>query len=405
MCGIAGYIGQSKKPKMTYKLITSIFDYLELRGTDASGLWGTESKKDGRIIYHKEPVRSSEFIKGSFWQKLKKIKFDMLLIHARAASKGATHANNNANNHPFVSADCRIGMVHNGHLEEASFLKDKYEIKSDTDSEFLLRMYEHGLGQEADAVPPGIPDFVTHRMKGLSDIWSVVTGGAMAVAIGERIDDDNKCLILFHNEKRPLWVTDLRESLGQIFFFSSPDIWYRAITGDTELEELCWKEQKLIDVPVSQIWFFKIGREQPIVTSKDFFQFNVSVSDFSNDWEAGPWCPTKPAKECLTVVSRLNDDEEVIGKAKHKSLPMGRAVGKRVKCDDYDDCDRFEEPFMRNDHDSVCEEIKKLAEQVSTEATNYVLEGSMNETSYQDLMESLEQTKQDLKGTLALLGR
>jgi len=78
MCGIAGYIGHSKRPKLSFKLITSIFDHLEIRGTDASGVWGTEFGEDGRIIYHKEPIRSSEFIRKPFWYKLKKIKTDML---------------------------------------------------------------------------------------------------------------------------------------------------------------------------------------------------------------------------------------------------------------------------------------------------------------------------------------
>ena len=61
MCGLAGYIGSSKKPKISYELATALFDSLEIRGMDASGIWGTEPG-NGSIIYHKEPVNSSRFI-------------------------------------------------------------------------------------------------------------------------------------------------------------------------------------------------------------------------------------------------------------------------------------------------------------------------------------------------------
>ena len=71
MCGIAGYIGKSKRPKFTYDLITGIFDKLEARGLDASGVYGTEFGEYGKVIYHKEPTRSSDFVKQDFWLNLK----------------------------------------------------------------------------------------------------------------------------------------------------------------------------------------------------------------------------------------------------------------------------------------------------------------------------------------------
>ena len=66
MCGISGYIGKSKIPDITYDLITSLFEILEIRGIDASGVWGTEFGENSRVIYQKDPVRSSEFIKQDF---------------------------------------------------------------------------------------------------------------------------------------------------------------------------------------------------------------------------------------------------------------------------------------------------------------------------------------------------
>jgi len=256
MCGIAGYIGQSKKPKLSFELLTHLFDHLETRGFDASGVWGTESGKNGRVIYHKEPIRSSDFIQKDFWKDLRKVKTNMMLVHARWKSRGNGLAATNANNHPFVSADKRIGMVHNGTLEEYKYLKDRYQILSDTDSEVLLRMFEDGLKDEDD---------FDDRLNGIKDIWSVISRGAMAVAFGERVDDDRRFLYLFRNEHRPLWLADLRGLLGQIFFFSSPDIWYRAISGSNELKRVCSGTQNLIEVPTSQIWGMWIDEKHPMI--------------------------------------------------------------------------------------------------------------------------------------------
>lgn len=407
MCGIAGYIGQSTKPKITYELITALFDFLEMRGTDASGLWGTETGKKGRVVYHKEPVRSSEFVKGDFWKKMRKFKSDLLLVHARAASKGAGHASTNSNNHPFVSSDCRIGMVHNGHIDEAEFLKQKYQIQSDTDSEYLLRMYEDGLEQDFDAID-GVPDDVANRMTGIKGIWSVVSTGAMAVAIGERLSDDERCLFLFRNEKRPCWVADLRGPLGQVFFFSSPDIWYRAIASNDTLKKMCWGTQKLIELPTSEVWFFKIDKDHPIITEDNFYRMNVDVTNVARNWEQGDWVKIQGPKVQLPLISRLDENEEVITNKKPKVIPASNLIkphSKIFRCDP-DQCSEpseWEEPVSRNDHDALCDKIRDLAEQINTTATNIVMEGSMSAYDYQQLLESLEQHKCDLEGTLRIL--
>ena len=128
MCGIAGFIGLSKKPKASYEIMTSLFDFLEIRGIDASGVWATEVGDDGRVYYQKESIKSSQFVTKKFWKDLQSVKLNLLIAHARATSKGGGHAFVNSNNHPFVSLDRRIGMVHNGTLDEAAFLNKKYHF-------------------------------------------------------------------------------------------------------------------------------------------------------------------------------------------------------------------------------------------------------------------------------------
>lgn len=402
MCGIAGYIGQSKKPKVTYELITHLFDYLEMRGTDAAGVWGTEQGKDGCVIYHKEPIKSSEFIKKDFWKQLRKMKTNMLLVHARATSRGNGHARHNQNNHPFVSSDKRIGMIHNGTIEEASFLKEKYQILSSTDSEVLLRMYEHGLEETALEIKDGngvAPD-IAERMNGVKDIWSVISKGAMAVAFGERIDDHTRYLFLFRNSQRPLWIADLRDVLGQVFFFSSPEIWYRAVASSDNLKDVCSGTEKLIEVPTKQVWFFKIDERNPSMNgSSEFFRFNMEVSDKGEKWKSDGLKVVKAPKHDLDVLTHLDDYEELAT----DTQPSRSLV-------QYDP-DNYDEPFPGaelscqggTEHENVCKQITDLANSIEISANNSVMEGSMNPHDYMELLEMLEQIRTDLEGTLRIV--
>lgn len=429
ICGIAGYIGQSKKPKLTYELITALFDYLEIRGTDAAGVWGTEAGTDGRVIYHKEPIKSSQFVKNSFWKKLRKVKTDLMLVHARATSKGGGHASTNSNNHPFVSTDKRIGMVHNGTIEEARFLKKRYQILSQTDSEVLLRMYEHGMEQPPSKIKngEGICSDIAERMNGIGDIWSVISKGAMAVSFGERVDDETRYLFLFRNHKRPLWIADLRDALGQIVFFSSPEIWYRAIASSDNLKKVCSGSEKLIEIPPEEVWFFKIDSEHPSVSrNSEWYRFPMNVAKQGSDWAAGELQVIKAPEEELSVISQLDETEEIKNKV-HQSQqcrplhvqnrnrdPWGEGQWDRgtanidIGSDDYDD---EPAPFGQDlfnagstEHETICKQIIDLTNSVETSATNSVMEGSMGPHEYLELVESLNQTRVDLEGTLALVG-
>lgn len=400
-----------------------MFDHLETRGFDASGVWGTESGKNGRVIYHKEPIRSSEFIQKDFWKDLRKVKTNMMLVHARWKSRGNGLAAINANNHPFVSADKRIGMVHNGTLEEYQYLKDRYQILSDTDSEVLLRMFEDGLKDE---------DNFDDRLNGIKDIWSVISRGAMAVAFGERLDDNRRFLYLFRNEHRPLWLADLRGLLGQIFFFSSPDIWYRAISGSNELKKVCSGTQNLIEVPTSQIWGMWIDDKHPMISSSDqVLRYEVEVDDKGKVWKAGHVRPVKKPKVKLSVISQLDDNEKVLGEEEPQVwegngwIKQGKETdGTRIitytksetdiseedTVDDFTDqiADHltvFEPPINGMlGHEEICKQIIDLVNSVETSANNSVMEGNFSLNDYQEILESLEQARVDMEGTLRLAG-
>ena len=406
MCGISGYIGHSKRPRLTFELITSLFDFLETRGTDASGVWGTEFGEEGRVIYHKEPIRSSDFIKKDFWQKLKKIKTDLLLVHARATSRGGGDADNNVNNHPFVSQDKRIGMVHNGTIEEADFLKEKYQTVSQTDSECLLRIFEHGTESGRNSFDD-MPEEVGMRLTGISDIWAHISTGAMAVALGERVDEHKRSLFLFRNEKRPLWVADLRESLGQIFFFSSPDIWYGAINSSQELKRHCWGQEKLIEIPSNQVWYFSIDEKNRIVNEENVYKFRIDTKPTEIEFNKNDYKKLKPAKIQLELMTDLDHEEKVLNNEKNIKNFSYNPIKHNDELWNYEDQNRdvpnWEEPINKNDHEDLCKQIIKLSQDISVSANNMCLEGSMNTFDYTQLIESLEQTKCDLEGTMQIL--
>lgn len=404
MCGIAGFIGLSKKSKATHEIMTNLFDFLEFRGTDASGVWATEAGKNGRVFYHKEPIKSSEFIKKDFWKKVRRPKINLLLAHARATSKGNGHASTNSNNHPFVSLDRRIGMVHNGTIEEATFLSKKYQCFSETDSEVILRIFEKGMEDKMELEE--IPDRISHRLGGIKDIWSTITEGAMAVALGEREDDSQRNLFLFRNDQRPLWLADLRDGLGQVFFFSSPDIWYRAMGACSEGVKALVKDQKLIEIPPNEVWVLHVDDANPSVGhSGQFYRFEMDVKNTGKNWDEDDFFQMQPPKSKVSVVTELLEDEEL---KPQNALVVAPNLPPKPHHKSRN-TDRYQEPFNMDydhggtEHEALCDEIIKLVQNIKTTTTNSCLEGTVPAQLYQSVLESLLTTKTDLQGTLHLV--
>lgn len=373
---------------MSYELITGIFNNLEVRGIDASGVWGTEAGSEGKVIYQKEAVRSSFFVNDPFWGKLSKINTNLLLIHARATSKGGGNAIVNANNHPFVTEDKRIGIIHNGTIEEAHFLRQKYETKSETDSECLLRVYEHGFDESIEQIP-GVSKEIMQRLSGIKDIWSYISTGAMAVAIGERFKDESRGLILFRNDKRPIWIADLRDVLGQIFFFSSPGIWFSAISENTSFDENIFNHQKLIEMPSNEVWFLKINKNNGIVSKENVNKFRLHTKLTNDKFDKGDYKKIKNAQLKLEVLSEMDEsDSKIIPKKTVKQL----------------DSEMYQlESSYRTDHESLCESMSQLIDDISVSANNLSIEGSMSLRDYDQLLETLSQTKVDLESILQIL--
>jgi len=270
MCGIAGVIGKSKDPDFSHDLITKLFERTETRGEDASGFWGTSKNN---IVFYKQPIKSSEMVKKSLWGNLRDKNLDMLLTHCRAATPGVGKPAQNVNNHPFVSDDRLIGLIHNGNIsEEYNDIKEDFNLASECDSEVLLKLFEsvkwdYSRFFERMTSKFNIP--IAKRISGVRNIWRRIKKGHMAVAIGEQLEQQ-RCLWLFRNEHRSLWLVDMRDELGQIFFCSTPEIW----------DEVATFKKTLIELPPEEVWFFLYPSNTPL---DDEHLHRFMLTNYKND--------------------------------------------------------------------------------------------------------------------------
>jgi predicted glutamine amidotransferase len=320
VCGLAGYIGESKKPEITYQLITRLFEKAELRGRCAAGFWGTQ-KNDG-ILYHKEPIRATSLVKKDIWKKIAEINPNLLLVHAREASVGSGLPAINKNNHPFINKDGTIALVHNGKIgnPEQYALRKKYETISECDSEILLRIFENG-NEETEFLEEN------RDLTGLRDIWSYLsrshgqTPPAMAVAIAEKLPNTVRRLWLFRNNLRTLWAIDLREALGQIFFCSTEEMWHYGLATCPDVQTVLNDFTiKLVELPPEEVWLMEISSNDPVVNDENFQKFVVSpCGDFEPWTYTGELLKTK-RKFCDEMITTLDENDEI---AQEDQLELG----------------------------------------------------------------------------------
>lgn len=384
MCGIAGYLGESKNTQATYQLITRLFEKTEARGVDAAGFWGTQAGKDGKIIFHKEPIKSSLLIKKEIWRRTSRLNLNLLLVHARQASQGVGEPNSNKNNHPFVSNNRYIGLVHNGRITDAEYqsLKTKYETFSECDSEILLRVFEAAerYGKQAKADFPDLSSHIAARFCGLRDIFSLVNYGHMAVAIGER-HENARYLWLFRNMHRSLWIVDMREELGQVFFCSTPEIWQDAVRACDNLHNIIGRSHKLIEVPPEEIWFFKITNDNPNVQK-------VQRYDVARDNDLRIWHYDGERVN----INRKSPEVEVISKLDNNELVV---KGERPET--------IAQIYDMREFKIKMERLVDKIRSIETQTEILTQEQSITVGDFNQLLESLDIHDRDLEGTLKML--
>jgi glutamine---fructose-6-phosphate transaminase (isomerizing) len=134
MCGIVGYVG----PRSATPLLLEGLKRLEYRGYDSAGIAimngkGLETRKAAGKISELEALVASTPIVGTLG-----------IAHTRWATHGAP---NFINSHPQMSCNEKIGVVHNGIIENGSALRQALEelghsFRSDTDTEVLAHLIE-----------------------------------------------------------------------------------------------------------------------------------------------------------------------------------------------------------------------------------------------------------------------
>ena len=311
MCGISGYIGESKNLEASFIFLSKLFEKLESRGLDAAGYWMTESGDSGSVLYHKQPGKSSDLVKSELWKNNSKYNLNLAIVHARGASRGYGDPNLNRNNHPFVNNNKNIALVHNGKIDDLEYnsLIEKYKVKTDCDSEILLRIFEYAKARYSKN---NLENYVgdlpyAHRMAGIKDIFSVINTGHMAVSIGEYDESNNRCLWLFRNKHRPLWVVDLRIQLGQIFFVSEPSIWHEAMEEVKNFKTII-KSAKICEIPHEELWFFNTNNNNKHANVPVKYMIAKSNPKLWKIEESAEFVDDEEIK--LNVITTIKDEEE-----------------------------------------------------------------------------------------------
>lgn len=452
MCGIIGFIGKSKNPRVSFDLMNALMVKTEIRGDHATGFWASETG-DGSIFFDKEAVKSSLYIDRSIWKDdFAKTDCDLMLGHCRQSSAGVGHERVNKNNHPHASFDRNIALVHNGRINDYTSLKSRYETASDCDSEILLRMFESADQQldKEEALKkefPALSAQVALRLTGLREIFARVNYGHMAVAIGERDPNGSRYLWLFRNDDRPLHVIDMRTTLGQIFFCSEADIWEGSVSATPSVKDYIPSDQRIIIFPSLYIWCLIYNPNNEVKPwlvkkfkiSKQRLYGDVTESEKEDDKRHFKILEKKP---CAKIISRLDKDEDVIDdklllpvKAKTTPITTVDICSEISMVPDLDPPKKKTEPYELSaadieaaasikatdfpfgklsvetltgdlNMDSYQDEVRRIKETVSDieqQVQNMISEGSINQDKLDTLVDSLKTTRVSLEGDKILL--
>lgn len=157
MCGISFIINYSPNKKISLHFVKEIFENLEARGTDASGVYWERKTAENTMLRRliKAPCTATELwnkVQESTdpcdknnlpydWSEKKEAFYDkfrldgterLILLHTRNKTQGSEENNNN--NMPIVSND--YVLIHNGIL--ANDRPKSYQYRGEVDSEEIL---------------------------------------------------------------------------------------------------------------------------------------------------------------------------------------------------------------------------------------------------------------------------
>ena len=161
MCGIVAYNGKSQ----AFPVLISGLKKLEYRGYDSAGI----SILRQQIQTYKKQGKVAEL--ECFIQN-KEMQGHLGIGHTRWATHGAP---NDENDHPHMSSDQKLSIVHNGIIENYDILKSTllglgHSFQSDTDTEVLVDLIEEYNTSESLATR----DAITKAVKKVIGAYAIV---------------------------------------------------------------------------------------------------------------------------------------------------------------------------------------------------------------------------------------
>lgn len=309
MCGLFGFIGESKNPQITENLSTALFVKTQTRGTDASGFYCVETFPKKQIAYYKKPIPASEFINLNEYKKIWQHNWNLGLFHCRAASAGVGIPAYNENNHPFVSTDLKKAVIHNGLIakQEYELLRKYYELETECDSEILLRIFEQDEKFQDNA----------------KKFFHYGENSHYAVVFAET-DENYRKMHLFRNMHRPLVLVDLLDELGQVFFCSTSDIFFDSLSLlDKEL-----KNVKIYEIPQDSYIELSLQEENKI----DLKKYQVAIEKNGKKPELSFKSICKNTSEWKNILSTKNIEEvrEILSKMSHKLVGQANLIEQQL---------------------------------------------------------------------------
>jgi predicted glutamine amidotransferase len=217
MCGIFGFIANI--PEMDYPLahtfLANLFMESVARGKDASG-FAAMSYDLPDVLTEKRNVNAHAFVnRSSKFRALKKKMPNIFIGHTRAVTTG--DPKRNRNNHPFLSQ--RLALVHNGKVPEWDKTAHLMglELRTETDSEILLRILDKAEGRVVD----GCRNIIDNVDKSSDYAIAFFNHGALQA-------NETRDLYLFRNLGRPLEYIRV-DKWEAVFFASTREIIVNAI--------------------------------------------------------------------------------------------------------------------------------------------------------------------------------
>lgn len=149
MCGISALLGNNCVQKLLEAL-----KQLQNRGYDSAGICSIENKPENIYKIYKYASKDNESALVKLEKHIKDFKTNNIgIAHTRWATHGPK---TDENSHPHLSNFGKFALVHNGIIENYKKLKSflieqKYDFKSQTDTEVIVNLLEYNYNKLEDS--------------------------------------------------------------------------------------------------------------------------------------------------------------------------------------------------------------------------------------------------------------